>query len=198
MLPSRLLVPVLLAALTLTLTGCGGEDADPSEAPRTNIEARGESGAADREAVRLDDPEPAPDVTVRTMEGDTISLARSTGDVLLVNFWATWCPPCRKEIPDLVSLQTDLGPEGLTVIGVATDDEGREVVRPFVNEHGVNYPIVIDSTQTLQSELGPVYGLPTTLLINPKGQVVKRVVGIFPADRYRPVLHRMLESAPAS
>lgn len=194
----RLLRPlgVLLNLFVLgsALLGCGSDEGpDPAQAPKTNVQARSTPATAD--SVTLDEPEAAPDVVLETMAGDRISLSDSPDKVLLVNFWATWCPPCRKEIPDLVELQQDLGPEGLTIVGVATDEEGRSVVQPFADEHEINYPIVIDSTRTLQSELGPVYGLPTTLLINPDGQVVKRVVGIFPTEPYRPVLKEMLATA---
>jgi len=184
-----------LLLLGLSLAGCQSDDGpDPSEAPTTNLEARGGGSSPEGEPPTLDEPEPAPDVSVQTLAGDRIALANSPQQVLLINFWATWCPPCKKEIPDLVELQEDLGSQGLTIIGVATDEEGRSVVKPFADENDINFPLVIDSTRTLQSELGPVYGLPTTLLINPDGQIVKRVVGIFPADQYRPVLQEMLAS----
>ena len=65
--------------------------------------------------------------------------------MVLLNFWATWCIPCRVEIPDLVRLQQELGGQGLQIVGVSTDEEGFEVVRPFAEEMGINYPLVVDT-----------------------------------------------------
>ncbi len=177
-----------LGIALLLLPGCAeDQENDPATAPKTNVEARaGESHEVD--------PEPVPDLTLETLEGETIDLAQREGEVLLINFWATWCAPCRKEIPDLISLQSDLGPEGLTVIGVALDRNGAEAVEPFLEKYEVNYPIVIDADRTVESELGPTYGLPTTLIVNPEGQITHRVVGIFPVEEMQPNLEEMLAS----
>jgi peroxiredoxin len=189
----RFLSGLFALVLSAALVGCSSDDGpSPSDAPKSNVEVVGSDSLQNVET--LDDPKPVPDVTVETMDGKTLALAEQSGRVLLVNFWATWCPPCREEIPDLVELQKTMGPRGLTVVGVAMDEEGTEVVRPFADRHRINYPIVIDSTQTLQSSLGPVYGLPTTVIVNPEGQVVKRVMGIFPVDALKPTLEKMLAS----
>jgi len=143
-----------------------------------------------------DDPEPAPDVTLETMDGESIALARRPGEVLLVNFWATWCAPCRKEIPDLIALQDDLGPQGLTVIGVSLDQQGEEVVTPFLDNHtgdeAVNYPIVLDPEGEVEQAFGGVYGLPMTYVVGPDGRVHHRVLGLFPVEEMRPKLTAML------
>ncbi|MFB6099605.1 MAG: TlpA disulfide reductase family protein, partial [Salinibacter sp.] len=114
------------------------------------------------------------------------------GRALLINFWATWCAPCLREIPDLKALYSDLKPKGLTIIGVALDRKGREVVAPFVKKRSISYPIVIDSEGKIESAFGPIPGLPTTILVTPDGKVTKRVVGIFPTEKMRPTLKKML------
>lgn len=184
----HLLFFLSLGLALLLLPGCGEDEGqDPATAPKSNVEARsGESHAID--------PEPVPEITLETLEGETIEVAQREGEVLLINFWATWCAPCRKEIPDLASLQSELGPEGLTVIGVALDRDGAEVVEPFLEKYEINYPIVIDADRTVESELGPTYGLPTTLIVNPDGQITHRVVGIFPVEEMKPSLKKMLAS----
>jgi peroxiredoxin len=188
----RLLAAVLTATLTIGLLGCGsGDDADPSQAPQTNVEAR--KSVSSGKIKPVENPKPVPELTLQTMDGEPIALREQSGKVLLINFWATWCPPCREEIPDLIDLQEEFGPQGLRVVGVATDREGASVVRPFVEEQGINYPIVLDSTQSISEQLGPVYGLPTTVVVNAEGKIAKRVVGMFPADEFRPTLKEMLE-----
>lgn len=183
-----------LAVLTLGL-GCGPDSSsDSAEATTKMTPSNAPTGLQSST-----EPTPAPDLTLETMDGESIPLAQSADRVLLVNFWATWCPPCRKEIPDLVDLQNELGERGLTVVGVAMDEEGEEVVRPFLDEYGVNYPIVLDTTSTISQQFGDVMGLPTTFVIGPDGQIQRRILGIFPVDDLKPELIQMLdEGAPAS
>lgn len=145
--------------------------------------------------VRTVEPEPVPELMLETLNGESIALDEQDGRVLLINFWATWCAPCRKEIPDLKDLYSDLEQEGLTIIGVALDREGREVVAPFAEEHAINYPIVIDTEGTAEAEFGPIPGLPTTVLVTPEGQITKRVVGIFPTDEMKSTLRDMLNAS---
>jgi len=186
---------VLLLGFGLLACESDGEQSSPADAPRTNVAAQ----ESLRNVTTFDDPKPVPDVTVETLDGQQIDLGEQSGTVLLVNFWATWCPPCREEIPDLVALQKELGPQGFTILGISTDQEGAEAVRPFVDEYDINYPIVVDTARTLQaSSLGPVYGLPTTFVVNADGQVVQRVMGMFPVDAMKPRLQKMLTEAGAS
>jgi len=172
------------------LAGCGTDDegADPAQAPKTNTEAQTSASTYDTE------PSPAPDMTLETLDGGEINLAEQDGKVILVNFWATWCAPCRKEIPDLIDLHSSMESEGLRVVGIALDDEGRSVVEPYVEKMGINYPIVIDTTRRVESKFESMYGLPTTYVVNPEGTVVKRVLGLFPTDEMKPELQKMLQS----
>ena len=182
---------LLGVALLVGLTACGGDDASsPDQAPRTSTEAR--SGA-----TYQTDPAPAPDVTMETLDGEQINLAEQKGKVILVNFWATWCAPCRKEIPDLIDLHSSMKDDGLMVVGIAVDDEGTDVVKPFVEKEGINYPIVVDTTRSIESHFEAMYGLPTTYVIDPEGQIVRRVLGIFPTEKMKPTLEEMLAAGAA-
>ncbi|WP_263786544.1 TlpA family protein disulfide reductase [Salinibacter grassmerensis] len=184
----RFLTLACTAGLLALLIACGGDDtAQTSDqaAPSASESSRPIPGK-----VRDVGPEPVPTLTMETLDGASIDLAARNGELLLVNFWATWCAPCREEIPDLKGLHTDL--ENLTVIGVALDRKGREVVEPFAQKLDINYPIVVDEAGTVEAEFGPIPGLPTTILVTPDGQITKRVVGIFPTEEMRPTLKKML------
>jgi len=184
----RFLTVAHIAGLLLLLAACGGDDTTQTS-DQAASSTTGSSGPIPGK-VRDVEPEPVPALTMETLDGTSIDLAAQDGELLLINFWATWCAPCREEIPDLKGLHTDL--ENLTVIGIALDRKGREVVEPFAQKLEINYPIVVDKSGTAEAEFGPIPGLPTTILVTPDGQVTKRVVGIFPTEEMRPTLRKML------
>ncbi len=188
----RFLTVVFSLSLIVLLVACGGDD----KTQTASSSSTSSSAPSDPLPGKVRDVEakPVPDLTLETLDGEAINLREQKGRVLLVNFWATWCAPCRKEIPDLKALHSDLKPQGLTVIGVALDRKGREVVAPFVDEHTINYPIVVDTEGAAEAEFGPIPGLPTTILVSPDGQIAKRVVGIFPTDEMKPTLRDMLDT----
>jgi thiol-disulfide isomerase/thioredoxin len=130
--------------------------------------------------------EPAPDISVKDLDDKGVTLADYKGKVVLVNFWATWCDPCREEIPWLIEMQDKYGPKGFTVLGVAMDEEGKPVVAPFVAKERydvkgqklpMNYPIVIGN-EGVAEKFGGLLGYPTSVLISKDGKQLKRVTGI--------------------
>jgi len=130
--------------------------------------------------------EPAPDISVKDLHDKGVTLADYKGQVLLVNFWATWCDPCREEIPWLIAMQDKYGPKGFTVLGIAMDEEGKPVVAPFVAKERydvggqklpMNYPIVIGN-EGVAEKFGGLLGYPTSVLISKDGKQLKRVTGI--------------------
>ena len=188
----RLFASLGCLSLALLLVACGGNDQD-----QTSSSSSTTPGPITGK-VRDVKPESAPDLTLKTMDGRSINLHEQKGRVLLVNFWATWCAPCRKEIPDLKTLHSNLKPKGLRVIGVALDQKGREVVKPFARELEINYPIVIDSAGTAEAAFGPIPGLPTTIVVTPEGQITKRVIGVFPTEKMKPTLQKMLDAGESA
>jgi thiol-disulfide isomerase/thioredoxin len=129
---------------------------------------------------------PAPVVHFKDLEGKDTSLGDYNGKVVLVNFWATWCDPCREEIPWLIDMQRKYADKGFTVLGIAMDEEGKKVVAPYVsNEHfdvnsqklTMNYPIVIGNDD-IAEKFGGLLGYPTSVLISRDGKQVKRITGI--------------------
>lgn len=127
-----------------------------------------------------------PDVTFPELQGGNLALPSLKGKVVFVNFWATWCSPCREEIPWLIAFQTQYANEGFTILGVAMDDDGKKVVDPFVQKTAfpmdngkqstMNYPIMIGN-DALAEKFGGLIGLPTSFLISRDGKVVKRYIG---------------------
>ena len=122
----------------------------------------------------------APDFTLRDLDGERVTLSKLRGKVVLLNFWATWCPPCRMEIPDLSRIYTDYKDKGVVVLGVSWDDLSNEQIKAFVKNYKVAYPI-FHGTQSELSQIGKAYAwqgyLPTTYLIDRKGYLRDVYVG---------------------
>ena len=119
------------------------------------------------------------DVVMKDVDGKTISTASLKGKVVIVNFWATWCPPCRAEIPDLVKLQEKYK-DKLQIIGISDDDDPPAVVKKWADAHGMNYPIVMSNDAIRKAFVG-VRALPTSFILNPESKMMIRHVGMLQA-----------------
>jgi len=119
----------------------------------------------------------APDFKLATLDGKTVRLSDLRGHPVVVNFWATWCEPCRIEMPWFVELQKQYGPRGLQVIGIVADDTGAEEITQFTTKMGVNYPVVL-GTESVANAYGGLPFLPATFYIDRDGHVVDRVFGL--------------------
>ncbi len=128
-------------------------------------------GAAERPAV-----ERVPDFTLTDLEGRKVRFSSFQNKVVLLNFWATWCPPCQDEIPSLKALYSQYKSKGVEVIGIALDDEGVGAVKPFVQMQKINYPIFIGDNGAIKA-LGGIRGIPTTFLISRDSRIIKKYVG---------------------
>lgn len=134
----------------------------------------------------------APNFALKTIDGDVFRLREHRGDVVVLNFWATWCAPCRREIPGFVELQREYSDRGLQFVGVAVRDVGVEAVRQFARAMDINYPVGLDDG-TIAEKYGGVWRLPTTYVIGPEGKVRGHIPGLVPPSRLRSVLEKLLE-----
>jgi thiol-disulfide isomerase/thioredoxin len=135
-------------------------------------------------------PQIAPAFLATDLDGQTISTADWKGKVVLLNFWATWCPPCRAEIPMLIQLK-DLYKDRLVVVGVSLDDDPAEEVKKFATSNRFNYPVIM-ATRELIAEYGGVPALPTTFVINPDGKVVQKHIGLYRSYVYESEIRALL------
>ncbi len=122
------------------------------------------------------DGSPAPPFSVRDLEGRTVRLQDLKGKPVVLDFWATWCAPCRVSMPELDVLQTRYAEQGLVVLGLSLDEDGPDKVKHFVDKLGVHFRVGLANERML-SQYGPIRSAPTTVFINRKGLVVRRVVG---------------------
>jgi peroxiredoxin len=124
----------------------------------------------------------APNLSLQTLDGQTVELAQLRGQPVMITFWATTCSSCIEEIPHLIELQDAFADKGLKLYGVAMDYDDLDDIRALVAARKLNYSIVYDASGEIASAVGPVRATPTTLLINPDGRIVLRTLGYLDMD----------------
>lgn len=131
----------------------------------------------------------APQFTLTDIEGRALSLAQYRGKVVILDFWAPWCPPCRKEIPDFISLQHQYALQGLQVIGIGLDEPSK--VAAFVQENGINYPVAAGD-DAISNLYGGVSGIPTTFIIDRQGVIKNRFEGFTERSVFEAEIRKLL------
>ena len=138
---------------------------------------------------------PAPALTFKDLEGQTISLAALKGKVVVVDFLATYCDPCREEIPGYIEMQKKYGKDGLVIIGISLDTKKPAYVKKFIEANGMNYAVVMGDLDTLDAfgdfHDAQIY-IPTTFLINREGRIVSRKVGPMESVEYEAIVKKVL------
>lgn len=127
----------------------------------------------------------------RANDGKSVRLADFAGKVVVLDFWATWCPPCRAEIPDFIALQKQYKSQGLEIVGVSVDQQGAPVVNNFAKEHGINYTSLLADDKVV-SAYGGIRGIPTTFVIDREGNIVKKYVGQQSKDTFEKDIKALL------
>jgi thiol-disulfide isomerase/thioredoxin len=175
----------LLLLLGLLLSGLA---AAQSPAPP---DAAADSAAAAGPVIRfVRNPDPAPPFALKDLAGKPLSIAALRGKVVLLNFWATWCKPCRAEIPDLIDLQTKYAGK-LQVVGLSVDDDAPEGVQKFVQEFGINYPVALAPPE-LRESYGGIPALPTSFVLDTEGRVVQKHTGLRDPALYETEIRALL------
>ncbi len=127
----------------------------------------------------------------KLLNGETFELLDQRGKVVILNIWATWCPPCVEEMPDLVDIHEKYQEEGLVILGVSIDKQGKSVVVPFVKKYNVTYPVTIDDG-TIMSKYGPIIGIPTTYIIDKEGNLRYFATGAITKKELAPRVEKLL------
>jgi len=164
-------------------------------------EVTGMADASDDEGYTIADiDQPVPRAVLPTLDGDWMDMGSYRGKVLLINFWATWCPPCRNEMPELIKLQQEFASQGFTIVGIAVDDQGDESVKSFVqakhfsvdgSSASINFPVLLGQDEIMR-DMGFEGELPTSILVTRDGREVKIIRGPLKAKELSNVIRRML------
>jgi thiol-disulfide isomerase/thioredoxin len=139
---------------------------------------------------------PAPDFSLQSLDGKTMRLSDFRGKAVLLNFWATWCGPCKIEMPWFVDLQKEYGSQGLQIVGVAMDDASKEDIAKFAKDMGVNYPILLGK-EAVGDEYGGVPALPESFLIARDGKIVDKIIGLRGKAEIEDAIKKALDTRPA-
>ena len=165
----------LFLLATLAATGCG-DAPEPPASPPVAPEAEVEPSTPAVSVGAL-----APDFTLDDLDGTPFTLSDHRGEIVVLNFWATWCLPCLAEMPDFEALHQQFGNDGIQVVGISQDTGGADEVRPFAERLGVTYPLLPDPSFTVSTQFGGVPVLPTTLFIDRDGTVAHEEMGTLSA-----------------
>ena len=137
-------------------------------------------------ALRADaaeDGKAAPSWTLNTVDGKAVSSDAFKGKAVVIDFWATWCPPCRREIPAYIEMQKELGGKGLAIVGISLDSNGPGVVKEFMEKYGMNYTVVMGD-DAVADAFGGIPAIPTTFVIGRDGRIAYSKVGYEPHDEF--------------
>ncbi len=187
---------VALLGLSVPFTWGSHDDStgEPITAPFVEPVAAHESTLGDEAqagAACLPDAKPATDFTLPSLDGTQVKLSSFKGKVVLLNFWATWCGPCKAEIPAFVELQQQYKGD-LVVLGLSVDDPA-DKAKAFADQYKVNYPIVLGlGHDDIQDAYGPIYGIPASFLISRDGKVCKRHLGLAPKAQFEREIKALL------
>ena len=191
-----LVVATVLALVAGTYFADKATRIKPKTAVPGNTVLKSDDPGADNPKADL----PEPELTLKDLDGKNISLSDYKGKVVLVNFWATWCEPCRVEIPWLIEMQQKYGPKGFVLLGIALDEEGKNVVAPFVSKERfdvsgqklpMSYQILIGNDDAAD-KFGGLFGYPTSILISRDGKQIKRVTGMITPDEMNKAVESQL------
>lgn len=167
-----MILPLILVA-GLGVWSCQGEAES-----RAQVSSAGEVDATEGQtATNLRSEKAMPDFELQDLDGNVVKLSDYSGQAVLLNFWATWCSPCKAEMPDLVAIQNQYGGDEFTVIAVSLDQTGTAKVQEFAQTYGLNFPTLMGN-QTVVTQYGNFRGIPTSFLLDANHELAKRYIGL--------------------
>jgi cytochrome c biogenesis protein CcmG/thiol:disulfide interchange protein DsbE len=132
----------------------------------------------------------AEDFSLADLEGKAVKLSDFKGKVVILDFFASWCPPCRQEVPDFIALEKEYGPKGFAMVGVAL--VSLEEAKEFAGKEGINYPVLIDDGK-VSGVYGPIRSIPTTFIIDKDMKIVKMYIGFRPKEAFEKDIKELLK-----
>jgi len=165
----------LLLVLMCIVGGCKKNKTEPAGQTEVEAEIKPTQPIADSTSSTTGG-KPAPAFTLQDLNGKNVSLSDFRGKVVVLDFWATWCPPCVKEIPHFIELYEQYKDKGLAMVGISLDREGVSVVKAFVQKYQIKYPILMTDGQ-VDKAFGGIPGIPTTFVIDSAGNIRQKYVG---------------------
>jgi thiol-disulfide isomerase/thioredoxin len=187
---------MLIAALliALLLPGCS-KNTTQKQAEQTTTSSASASGGKVAELISVTPRSPkAANFSWKDSTGATVTFDQFKGKVTLINFWATWCGPCKKELPDLISLSKELAPKGVKFIGVSVDRAPNvvDLVRTFCTEQGITYQILL-SNDDMEAAFGNPRAIPTTVLVDADGNIAQTIVGLRTKEFYAQAITALIK-----
>lgn len=182
---------LLIAASALFLISCTRQQTNKQAVSASQLQDSLPHDPISARLIAATELTKAKDFKTELLNGETFRLSEHRGEVVILNIWATWCPPCIEEMPDLVDIYETYKDEGLIILGVSIDNQGRSVVVPFVEKYNITYPITIDDG-TIMKKYGPTMGIPTTYIIGEEGYLRYFATGALTKQELKPRIEKLL------
>jgi thiol-disulfide isomerase/thioredoxin len=183
---------VVLLAISIPFVWQPHVDAEPAATTAAGVTPAASHDSTPEAAACMANAKPANfDFTLKDVDGNQVSLASYKGKVVLLNFWATWCGPCKAEIPDLVELQAQYR-DDLVVLGFSVDDTVDKLL-PYASEYKINYPVLVgNGREDVQDAYGPLWGIPVSVIIGRDGTIAKKHSGIASKEQFEREIKSLL------
>lgn len=136
--------------------------------------------------------EKAPDFMLDDLQGGTFRLSDQSGKIVILDFWATWCPPCEEAVPHLNELQETYGSQGLQIVGISLDRRGARVVKPFAKRHKIKYKVLVGDYDKVVEDYGGIIGIPTMFIIDRNGNIVAKYIGFVEKEELESEIKKLL------